>query len=107
MKADTLANLMKKKGITAYQIERSLGISEGAVRGWLKGNTPRADHLLKVADMLEVEPRSLIMDETPVSSEARLLAARVTEFCWENPEGIDAIKKILDLFIETYKELKK
>jgi len=97
-----LAHLMKEKGVTAYQIEKTLGISEGAVRGWLKGNIPRADHLMKIADMLEVEPRSLITGTTPVNNETQLLLDRIAEFCHGYPKGVVTLSKVLDLFIATY-----
>ena len=56
----TLKNILKEKGITAYRIQKELGIAEGTVRGWFRGSVPRGDHLLAVSQYLGVDPRVLM-----------------------------------------------
>ena len=106
----SLKEMLKAKGITPYRIQKDLGVSEGAVRGWMKGQIPRGDHLLKLAKYLEVSPYMIVWGREPrtkISSEALYLAEKITKFERSNPGSITLIKKLIELFMQEMQQRQK
>lgn len=56
---DNLIKIMAKKGITAYQLEKDIGINQTTFYNWKKGKQPPADKLLKIITYLEVTPNEV------------------------------------------------
>jgi transcriptional regulator with XRE-family HTH domain len=52
---EVIADLMEKRGITAYQLSHSIGVSQGAISLWKLGiRKPSSDALQKLADYFDV-----------------------------------------------------
>ena len=56
---DNLIKIMNAKGITAYQLERDIGINQTTFYNWKKGKQPPADKLQKIITYLEVTPNEV------------------------------------------------
>ena len=56
---DNLVKIMELKGITAYQLEKDVGINQTTFYNWKKGTQPSADKLQKIITYLEVSPNEL------------------------------------------------
>lgn len=56
---EKLEEIMKKKKITAYQMEKDIGISQTTFSNWKKGRQPTVDKLIKILPYLEVTPNEL------------------------------------------------
>jgi SOS-response transcriptional repressor LexA len=62
--SERLIGTMKSKGVTAYRLAKDLGISEGTVRNWKRGNNrPDAVHVVDLANYLSVSPGWLMYGE--------------------------------------------
>jgi DNA-binding transcriptional regulator YiaG len=56
--------LRERKGITRRQISDALGVTEGTVYNWGAGKTrPDVDQYLKMAALLDADPRDLTVSE--------------------------------------------
>ena len=52
---DVFVDLLKKKGVRAYDVSKETGISSSVFTDWKKGRyTPKADKLQKIADYFGV-----------------------------------------------------
>ena len=58
-----LAGLMREREISVRDMARHVGVSDVAVRKWLKGNEPSGDRLVKVCEYLGVTPAFLIFGD--------------------------------------------
>lgn len=56
---ENLLKIMNLKGITAYQLEKDVGINQTTFYNWKKGKQPPADKLYKIITYLEVTPNEL------------------------------------------------
>ena len=56
---DNLVNIMASKGISAYQLEKDVGINQTTFYNWKKGKQPPADKLQKIITYLEVSPNEV------------------------------------------------
>lgn len=56
---ENIEKIMKIKGISAYQIEKSIGIKQTTFQGWKRGSEPSADKIIKLLQYLEVTPNEL------------------------------------------------
>lgn len=56
---DNLFKIMSEKGISAYQIEKDIGINQTTFYNWKKGKQPPADKLQKIITYLEVSPNEV------------------------------------------------
>ena len=56
---ENLIKIMNSKGITAYQLEKEVGINQTTFYNWKKGKQPPADKLYKIITHLEVTPNEL------------------------------------------------
>jgi transcriptional regulator with XRE-family HTH domain len=104
--ARALERQMDARGITAYQIEKDTGISEGTVRGWLRGTMPRVDHFLQIAEYLEIDPILMARGEIK-NDEARLLCDEIMDFASTYRESFKTMKKVVHLFMESYRSIKE
>lgn len=59
---DEIKLAAKKRGVSIYQIEKDLGLSNGSLSKWNKA-TPSALSLMKVANYLKVPVNSLLSNE--------------------------------------------
>lgn len=61
---DRFSQLMKRKGVTAYQIAKTTGISQTTFSDWKNGRSvPKADKMQKIADFFEVSVEYLLSGE--------------------------------------------
>lgn len=56
---EVIEKIMKEKNITAYQMEKDIGIKQTTFSNWKKGRQPTADKILKILPYLEVTPNEL------------------------------------------------
>ena len=56
---ENLLKIMNLKGITAYQLEKDVGINQTTFYNWKKGKQPPADKLHKIITYLEVTPNEI------------------------------------------------
>lgn len=56
---ENLIKIMATKGITAYQLEKDVGINQTTFYNWKKGKQPPADKLQKIITYLEVSPNEV------------------------------------------------
>lgn len=56
---DNLVNIMASKGISAYQLEKDVGINQTTFYNWKKGKQPPADKLQKIITYLEASPNEV------------------------------------------------
>jgi len=100
--------IMKEKGISTYVISGALGISEGTVRGWLKGKTPRADYFFKLAEFLEIDPLYIWYGrEYSKNHELKYSMDKLHKFAKEYPEDVSIILKLIDLCVDEYEDKHK
>lgn len=52
--AQTLSNLMAKKGLTNYQLAKDLDVHQTTVANWLEGKPPRRKTAMQLADYFNV-----------------------------------------------------
>lgn len=51
-----IENLMKKKGISVYRLEKDTGIKQSSFSHWKKGTQPTVDKIIKICEYLKVTP---------------------------------------------------
>ncbi len=56
---ENLVKIMAERGITAYQLEKDIGINQTTFYNWKKGKQPPADKLQKIITYLEVSPNEI------------------------------------------------
>lgn len=56
---ENLQKIMNAKGITAYQLEKDIGINQTTFYNWKKGKQPPADKLYTIITHLEVTPNEV------------------------------------------------
>lgn len=87
--SERLRALMKERKITQLILSQRVGVSQGAVSGWLNGALPKMDKLVTIAQVLGVAVEDLINVEglRDAIQSADKFAARVAE----TPEQQDAV----------------
>lgn len=83
MVIENLCKIMNEKGITAYKIEKDIGIKQTTFNSWKKGAQPTADKLEKIIRYIGVsadeiffgEKESFTSDEIELIEKYRLLEA--------------------------------
>ncbi len=101
---ENLINIMASKGVSAYQLEKDVGINQTTFYNWKKGKQPPADKLQKIITYLEVSPNEIFGYEsfdTLTDNDKELL-----ELFHQLPEReqVKLIGKVEDM-IEKYKNL--
>lgn len=70
---ERILNLMSQRNISAYQLEKTLGLSNASIQAWRNGRSkPSTDALSKLADYFDVTVDYLLCrtdDPTPPSKE--------------------------------------
>lgn len=100
---EIFVELLRNKGVTAYQVCKATGIAGATISDWKKGkSTPKQDKLKKIADYFEVSLDYLTtgrdaVTKAPVTDEDVKLAlfggdGEVTDAMWE--EAMFAIELI-------------
>ena len=56
---ENIEKIMKIKKITAYQLEKDIGISQNTFSNWRKGRQPSVDKIAKIIPYLGVTPNEL------------------------------------------------
>ncbi|MFZ2279524.1 MAG: XRE family transcriptional regulator [Prosthecobacter sp.] len=51
---------MSERNITQVILAQTVGVTQGAVSGWLNGGIPKMDKLIKIAETLQVPPEDLM-----------------------------------------------
>lgn len=57
---DNLIKLMDERGITAYQLEKDIGIKQATFGKWKKGSQPTIDKLLIILNYFQVSADELL-----------------------------------------------
>lgn len=98
---ELFADLCDKKGVTPYRVAKDCGFSNVTLSDWKnKGQTPKADKLVKIARYLGTTVEYLMTGEEPETSGSYYLdeeAAEMAEFLHKNPEYktlFDASRKV-------------
>jgi len=100
--------IMKEKSISTYVISEAIGISEGTVRGWLKGKTPRADYFFKLAEFLEIDPLYLWYGrDYSKNHELKYSVDKLHKFAKEYPKDLSIILRLIDLYVDEYTDKHK
>lgn len=60
--AQRLQHRMHQLGITQVQLADSVGVTQGAVSGWINGAVPRSDKATRIAKALGVSLSTLLAD---------------------------------------------
>ena len=63
---DKLKNLLAERGLTQEAFSDKVGVSRQTFSEWVKGQVPKGGHLLKLCRVLDIEPGSLFVDDTPL-----------------------------------------
>lgn len=74
--AHRLASAMSKRGLTQVVFAQSIGVTQGAVSGWLNGVVPKLDKLKPIATALQV-PTDYFINDTFDESSITPLTPRV------------------------------
>jgi len=92
---DRFAELLVKKGVTAYKVSKATGISRTTLSEWKSGrSTPKADKMQKIADYFGVTVAYLMgWDETEIN---KINAERI-----ESIESMSATELLKKAFSET------
>lgn len=53
---EMLRECMASRGVTQMEMAQRVGVSQGSVSGWLAGSVPRMDRVLKIAEVLGLNP---------------------------------------------------
>lgn len=111
-----LHSKISERGWTQAEAAKQLGVSPPTVGRWLKGRTPEAAYLERVADVFVsdydyvatlagVRPRELL--EIDPSSHTAELMPYIEEIDWEtNPERFTAIKAQLQTYLDADRKAK-
>jgi transcriptional regulator with XRE-family HTH domain len=101
---DNIKKALEKTKITPYRIQKDLGIAEGTIRGWMRGNMPKADLLFKVADYLGIDPRYLLGLRGEIGDEMTAVTDRIIlkllRYEDKKPGSLKNIEKIIDVMIQ-------
>lgn len=62
-----IIEIMKKKDITPYRMEKDIGIKQTTFISWKKGSQPPADKLIKIIQYLKVSPNELFGYEAVIN----------------------------------------
>lgn len=54
-----LEKIMKQKGITAYKIEKEIGIKQSTFTSWKKGTEPSAEKIKQIIQYIGVSPNEI------------------------------------------------
>lgn len=60
--ATNLCELMQKRGVSSYKLAKKIGVHVSTVTNWKEGNSPKIEHLKKVADYFGVTVDDLLSD---------------------------------------------
>lgn len=61
---DNIIKIMNEKGISAYKLEKDIGINAATFTHWKNGTQPAADKLEKIISYLKISPNQLFGYET-------------------------------------------
>ena len=56
---ENLLNIMDQKGITAYKINKDIGIKPSTFTAWKNGSQPTIDKIIRIVQYLEITPNEL------------------------------------------------
>lgn len=77
---DNLEKILKEKGVTAYKLEKEIGLRQSTFSNWKKGTEPSIYKLLEIIQYLEVSPNELFgYNETGQSETAGSDPEQMTE----------------------------
>ena len=99
---ENLLNLMNQRGITAYQLEKEIGIKQSTFGKWKKGSQPTLDNIIKILNYFQVSPDILIKTKISIMSDND---KELLELFHQLPEReqIKLIGRVEDL-VNKYKE---
>lgn len=60
--ATNLCELMQKRGVSSCKLAKKIGVHVSTVTNWKEGNSPKIEHLKKVADYFGVTVDELLSD---------------------------------------------
>lgn len=96
---ENLKFILAEKGITPYKIEKNTKVSEGTIRGWLKGRMPRMDNLYKVCEFLDVHPDIMLRGNLKLAESLNKnilqVSDKISQYLARHPEEIPKISEIV------------
>lgn len=87
---ENLLEICKVKNISVTNLIAELGLSSGNLSSWKKGNKPRSDTLVKIAERLDISVNYLLGESE--NSEATKLYARYSQL---NPEQQALVENLM------------
>lgn len=61
--ATNLCDLMQKRGISSYKLAKEVGVHISTITNWKDGNSPKIEHIKKVADYFGVTVDDLLAED--------------------------------------------
>jgi transcriptional regulator with XRE-family HTH domain len=65
--ATNLCALMQKRGISSYKLAKEVGVHVSTITNWKDGNSPKIEHLKKVAEFFDVTVDALLFNNDSIS----------------------------------------
>ena len=87
---ENLLQICKLKNVSVTNLIAELGLSSGNLSSWKKGNKPRSDTLVKIAERLDVSVNYLLGESE--NNEATKLYARYSQL---NPEQQALVENLM------------
>lgn len=98
--SDRLRSEMSKKGLTQVQLAEHAGVSQGSVSGWLNGAVPKADKLIKIAELLGVSQQWLLTGREPPEVPSRQSPYETMKLIVANAAGEEVSARILGRYAD-------
>lgn len=92
---EILTTLCKKNDVKLTPLTKSLGISEGAIKGWKRGSSPTGETLLKFADYFGVSIDYLLTGKEPQAQHSE----RVNNMDTDLSKHICSLKGVMEFFL--------
>lgn len=64
---EKIKQIAKERGITLSELSRQIDVSRQSINDWIKGQTPRGHHLLRLVKILNVDPEIFFSEYRPKS----------------------------------------
>lgn len=100
---DGLKQIIKERKIKIYRLAKDLNVPRSTIRSWLTGSIPRKNHLILLINYFHAKPEYLVFGNKEYAPTLRDEIMRIVEDLEEyaaiNPEGLNNLKQIIDLYI--------
>lgn len=102
--ASRLKNIRKSKGLSQAALAEVMGCEINTISRYETGiNAPSVEHLLRLADALDVSPMDILPPKNPTVQRLFKLRVEISEKLYEinNPENLEKLLVLADAFISS------